>query len=57
MGTLPVKTKPMAAIPGKFRQQNYYEHTVRHENEFSNIRKHIKDNPQKWNLDRENPDA
>ena len=36
-------------------QRNYYEHIVRSEDELGRIRKYIRLNPLKWELDRENP--
>ena len=38
-------------------QGNYYEHIIRDENELNHIRQYIINNPLKWALDRENPDA
>jgi len=38
-------------------QRNYYEHVVRNEEEMNRIRQYIMDNPLKWELDRENPEA
>ncbi|PIV22510.1 MAG: hypothetical protein COZ69_14485 [Deltaproteobacteria bacterium CG_4_8_14_3_um_filter_45_9] len=36
-------------------QRNYYEHVIRNENELYRITDYIKNNPLKWDLDRENP--
>ncbi len=36
-------------------QRNYYEHIIRSEDELGPIRKYIRLNPLKWELDRENP--
>ena len=52
-----VKQKQWPSFPGKLWQRNYYEHIVRDENELNDIRKYIMDNPKKWDLDRENPNA
>ena len=52
-----VKQKQWPPFPGKLWQRNYYEHIVRDENELNDIRKYIMDNPKKWDLDRENPNA
>ena len=42
--------------PGtKFWQRNYYEHIIRNERELYAIRNYIRNNPLKWELDRENP--
>jgi REP-associated tyrosine transposase len=52
-----VKQKQWPPFPGKLWQRNYYEHIVRDENELNDIRRYIMDNPKKWDLDRENPNA
>lgn len=36
-------------------QRNYYEHVIRNENDLSEIREYILNNPLKWDLDSENP--
>ena len=36
-------------------QRNYYEHTIRNEQELYQIRKYIRNNPLKWQLDSEYP--
>jgi REP element-mobilizing transposase RayT len=38
-------------------QRNYYEHIIRNETELYRIRDCIKNNPLKWDLDRENPSS
>jgi putative transposase len=38
-----------------FWQRNYYEHIIRTDQELAAIREYIKNNPMKWDLDRENP--
>jgi REP element-mobilizing transposase RayT len=38
-------------------QRNYYERVIRDEDELNKIRQYISDNPIKWELDRENPNA
>jgi putative transposase len=40
-----------------FWQRGFYEHIVRNERELDAIRQYITDNPLKWELDRDNPDA
>ncbi len=40
-----------------FWQRNYYEHVIRNEKELKRIREYIRNNPLKWELDRENPDS
>jgi REP element-mobilizing transposase RayT len=52
-----VKQKQWPPFQGKLWQRNYYEHIVRDENELNDIRKYIMDNPKKWDLDQENPNA
>ncbi len=37
-------------------QRNYYEHVVRTEVDLTRIREYVQANPQRWELDRENPD-
>jgi len=37
-------------------QRNYYEHIVRNEESLNKIREYIINNPERWFLDRENPD-
>jgi REP element-mobilizing transposase RayT len=36
-------------------QRNYYEHVIRNEDDLSEIREYIVNNPLKWDLDSENP--
>lgn len=36
-------------------QRNYYEHIVRNDGELYAIRKYIRENPRKWELDQDNP--
>lgn len=38
-------------------QRNYYEHIIRDESSLNRIRQYIQDNPLRWAMDRENPDA
>jgi putative transposase len=38
-------------------QRNYYEHVIRDEESLNRIRQYILDNPLKWGLDPENPEA
>jgi len=38
-----------------FWQRNYYEHIIRNEEELNRIGQYIRNNPLKWELDRENP--
>ena len=36
-------------------QRNYYEHTIRNDDDLNQIREYIMQNPMKWDLDEENP--
>ena len=36
-------------------QRNYYEHIIRNESELDEIRAYMRNNPQQWELDHENP--
>lgn len=36
-------------------QRNYYEHIVRNDHDFDNIKKYIRNNPINWAMDAENP--
>jgi REP element-mobilizing transposase RayT len=48
----------MYGSPGaKLWQRNYYEHIIRNDNELHHIRQYIIDNPLRWELDQENPNA
>jgi REP element-mobilizing transposase RayT len=38
-------------------QRNYYEHVIRSEASLNRIRQYILDNPARWTLDRDNPEA
>ena len=38
-------------------QDNYYEHIIRNEQALHRIRQYIRDNPARWDLDIENPNA
>jgi len=38
-------------------QRNYYEHVIRNERSLDRIRRYIVENPLRWHLDRENPNA
>jgi len=50
-----VSQKGWLPFPGKLWQRNYYEHIIRDENDLSQIRQYIQENPLKWDLDPENP--
>jgi REP element-mobilizing transposase RayT len=38
-------------------QRNYYEHVIRNESSFHEIREYIVNNPARWAMDRENPEV
>ena len=50
-----VKNDNWPSFPGKLWQRNYYEHIIRNGDEINRIREYIRDNPLKWETDRENP--
>lgn len=54
-----VSTKKINALrqtPGfDLWQRNYYEHVVRDETELHELRRYIRENPIKWDIDPENP--
>ena len=52
-----VKRDGWPPFPGRLWQRNYYEHIIRDEQSLNRIRQYIADNPARWALDRENPDA
>ena len=47
--------RQMTGLP--FWQRNFYEHIIRDEDSLNRIREYILTNPQRWELDRENPKA
>ena len=53
---LGVKENEWKPFPGKLWQKNYYDHIIRNEEELSEIREYILNNPLKWIFDEENPD-
>ena len=36
-------------------QRNYFEHVIRDERELEHLRRYIRENPLKWDLDENNP--
>jgi putative transposase len=50
-----VKQQGWPPFPGKVWQRNYYEHVIRKGEALERIRAYIQANPQRWALDRENP--
>ena len=38
-------------------QRNYYDHVIRDDGDLNTIREYIKDNPEQWNEDEENPES
>jgi putative transposase len=51
-----VKRNDWQPFNKKLWQRNFYEHIIRNENGLKAIRQYIINNPQKWHLDRQNPD-
>jgi REP element-mobilizing transposase RayT len=51
------RTIRQAANPEFAWQRNYYEHIIRSEESLNRIRQYVLDNPLRWAIDRENPDA
>lgn len=49
-----VKQNQWLPFTNRLWQRNYYERVIRNENELSEIRKYIQENPLKWELDPEN---
>ena len=52
---LGVTQKGWLTFPGRLWQRNYFEHIIRDENDLDEIREYIMNNPNKWDLDDENP--
>jgi len=52
-----VKTQRWQRFSGKLWQRNYFEHVVRRDESLDKIRQYIRDNPARWEFDRENPEA
>ena len=52
-----VKQSGWATFPGRLWQRNYYEHIIRNEESLNRIRQYILNNPSRWAMDRENPNA
>jgi hypothetical protein len=50
-----VKQLGWPPFPGKLWQRNYYEHIIRNREAMERIRAYIQTNPQRWDLDHENP--
>ena len=51
-----VKNKKWQPFNKRLWQRNYYEHIIRNENDLNEIREYIKNNPQMWDRDRNNPE-
>ncbi len=52
------KINEMRGTPGSaFWQRNYYEHIIRNQQDLNRIRAYIRNNPLRWWLDREDPEA
>lgn len=52
-----VKNDSWAPFPGRLWQRNYYEHIIRNQESLNRIRQYITENPARWAVDRENPEA
>ncbi len=52
-----VKQHEWPHFPGRLWQRNYYEHIIREEPSLNRIRQYIVDNPARWAVDPENPQA
>ena len=49
-----VKNSGWKSFPGKLWQRNYYEHIVRNESDFNRIQEYIRNNPLKWDYEKNN---
>jgi REP element-mobilizing transposase RayT len=45
------------SMPSRIWQRNYHEHIIRDDDELNRIREYVFQNPMKWEMDRENPNA
>jgi len=52
-----VKQSAWPAFRGRLWQRNYYEHVIRNEESLMRIHQYIVENPLRWAMDRENPQA
>jgi REP-associated tyrosine transposase len=52
-----VAQQAWSPFPGRLWQRNYYEHVIRTEESLFSIRSYIAANPERWALDRENPEC
>ncbi len=52
-----VKEHGWKPFRGYLWQRSFYEHVIRNDEALNRIREYIKHNPQRWDLDRENPRA
>ena len=52
-----VKEHGWPPFQGNLWQRSFYEHVIRDEESLNRIREYIRYNPQRWDLDRENPRA
>jgi putative transposase len=52
-----VKEHSWQPFKGQLWQRSYYEHVIRNDEALNRIREYIRYNPQRWDLDRENPRA
>ena len=44
-------------FPGRLWQRSFFDHIIRNEDELARIRYYIETNPERWNIDTENPGA
>jgi REP element-mobilizing transposase RayT len=49
-----VREQAWTAFRGRLWQRNYYEHIIRDDREWDDIREYIVDNPRRWAEDAEN---
>jgi REP element-mobilizing transposase RayT len=47
-----VRQSGWPAFPGKLWQRNYWEHVVRDETDWNDIREYIQNNPARWEMDK-----
>src|SRR6056297_1249221 len=51
-----VKRCGWRSYPGRLWQRNYFDRVIRNEKELDQVREYIFDNPEKWEIDRDNPE-
>jgi len=50
-----IKNNHWPWFAGRLWQRNYYEHIIRNQKSLNRIRNYIKNNPENWEFDRNNP--